>query len=150
MSSPDLEGWQDAARRFEAAGAQILELNFCCPNMSFNVDVSTRESKEARPSSGASMGQDENSVRLVIEKIREVNEAPDHRQDHSRRRPDCGGFQGSPMRPALRRSAVSPTVLESLPLTSGTIRSRFTTFRAKTRWVVFPALDQAPRPKGCL
>jgi uncharacterized protein YkuJ len=33
-------------RRFEAAGAQILELNFCCPNMSFNVDVSDKISKE--------------------------------------------------------------------------------------------------------
>ena len=72
----DLEGWQDAARRFEAAGAQMLELNFCCPNMSFNVDVSDREKKEERPSSGASMGQDENSVRLVIGKIREVSQLP--------------------------------------------------------------------------
>ena len=72
----DLEGWQDAARRFEAAGAQMLELNFCCPNMSFNVDVSDREKKEERPSSGASMGQDENSVRLVIGKIREVSRLP--------------------------------------------------------------------------
>jgi len=72
----DLEGWQDAARRFDAAGAQILELNFCCPNMSFNVDISERSSKENRPSSGASMGQDENSVRLVIEKTREVTRLP--------------------------------------------------------------------------
>ena len=73
---PDLKGSQDAARRFEAAGAHMLELNFCCPNMSFNVDVSAGESKEERPSSGASMGQDENSVRLVIEKIREVSPLP--------------------------------------------------------------------------
>ena len=72
----DLEGWVDAARRFEAAGAQMLELNFCCPNMSFNVDVSAKDSKERRPSSGASMGQDENSVRLVIEKTREVTQLP--------------------------------------------------------------------------
>jgi dihydroorotate dehydrogenase/NAD-dependent dihydropyrimidine dehydrogenase PreA subunit len=72
----DLEGWKDAARRFDAAGAQILELNFCCPNMSFNVDVSERMSKEARPSSGASMGQDENSVRLVIEETRKVTKLP--------------------------------------------------------------------------
>ncbi len=72
----DLEGWQDAARRFEAAGAQMLEINFCCPNMSFNVDVSSRETKESRPSSGASMGQDENSVRLVIQKTREVSRLP--------------------------------------------------------------------------
>ncbi|MBU1205533.1 MAG: 4Fe-4S binding protein [Proteobacteria bacterium] len=72
----DLDGWQDAARRFEAAGAQILELNFCCPNMSFNVDVSAKAPKENRPSSGASMGQDETSVRLVLEKTREVTQLP--------------------------------------------------------------------------
>jgi dihydroorotate dehydrogenase/Pyruvate/2-oxoacid:ferredoxin oxidoreductase delta subunit len=72
----DLDGWQDAARRFEAAGAQILELNFCCPNMSFNVDVSAKATKENRPSSGASMGQDETSVRLVLEKTREVTQLP--------------------------------------------------------------------------
>ena len=46
MSKADLDGWQDAARRFEAAGAQILELNFCCPNMSFNVDVSAKGAKK--------------------------------------------------------------------------------------------------------
>jgi dihydroorotate dehydrogenase/Pyruvate/2-oxoacid:ferredoxin oxidoreductase delta subunit len=74
--SPDLNGWQEAARRFEAAGAQMLELNLCCPNMSFNVDVSSHESKEGRPSSGASMGQDENSVRQVIEKTHEVTNLP--------------------------------------------------------------------------
>ncbi|RPJ09135.1 MAG: hypothetical protein EHM36_04620 [Deltaproteobacteria bacterium] len=73
---PSLEGWQEAARRFEAAGAQMLELNFCCPNMSFNVDVSAKESKESRPSSGASMGQDENSVRLVVEATREATSLP--------------------------------------------------------------------------
>jgi dihydroorotate dehydrogenase/Pyruvate/2-oxoacid:ferredoxin oxidoreductase delta subunit len=72
----DLEGWKDAARRFDAAGAQVLELNFCCPNMSFNVDVSERMSKEVRPSSGASMGQDENSVRMVIEETRKVTKLP--------------------------------------------------------------------------
>jgi dihydroorotate dehydrogenase/NAD-dependent dihydropyrimidine dehydrogenase PreA subunit len=74
--NPDLEGWETGVRRFEAAGAQIIELNFCCPNMSFSVDVSDKEAREARPSSGASMGQDENSVRLVIERIRKVTKLP--------------------------------------------------------------------------
>jgi len=72
----DVEGWQEAARKFEAAGAHMLEINFCCPNMSFNVDLSSPKTKEARPSSGASMGQDEHSVRLVIEKTREVTRLP--------------------------------------------------------------------------
>jgi dihydroorotate dehydrogenase/Pyruvate/2-oxoacid:ferredoxin oxidoreductase delta subunit len=61
-----VESWLEGAKRFEAAGAQILELNFCCPNMSFSVDVSDKQSKDHRPSSGASMGQDENAVRLVV------------------------------------------------------------------------------------
>ncbi len=73
---PDLEGWQETARRFEAAGAQILELNFCCPNMSFSVDVSDKVDKEQRPSSGASMGQDENAVRQVVEATRKVTDLP--------------------------------------------------------------------------
>lgn len=73
---PDLEVWQDAALRFEAAGAQMLELNFCCPNMSFNVDVLSQGKKEGRPSSGASMGDDENFVRLVTENTREVTSLP--------------------------------------------------------------------------
>jgi len=72
----DLEGWQETARRFEAAGAQMLELNFCCPNMSFNVDVSLRNAEEDCPSTGANMGQDENFVRLVIRKTREVTKLP--------------------------------------------------------------------------
>jgi dihydroorotate dehydrogenase/Pyruvate/2-oxoacid:ferredoxin oxidoreductase delta subunit len=73
---PDIEGWQDMARRFEAAGAQMLEVNFCCPNMSFNVDVSSQEKEQDRPSSGASIGDDENFVQLVIEKTREVTDLP--------------------------------------------------------------------------
>lgn len=76
VQGADIEGWLEAARRFEAAGAQILELNFCCPNMSFNVDISARSKKEARPSSGASMGQDENAVRWVIENTKKVTPLP--------------------------------------------------------------------------
>ncbi len=76
VQGQDIDGWQEAARRFESAGAQILELNFCCPNMSFNVDVSERAKKDVRPASGASMGQDEDSVRLVIENTRKVTKLP--------------------------------------------------------------------------
>lgn len=76
VAGADIEGWLEAARKFEAAGAQILELNFCCPNMSFNVDISERAKKEARPSSGASMGQDEEAVRWVIENTKKVTQLP--------------------------------------------------------------------------
>ncbi|MBM4333629.1 MAG: hypothetical protein FJ117_20830 [Deltaproteobacteria bacterium] len=76
VAGQDIDGWLDAARRFDSAGAQILELNLCCPNMSFNVDISERGKKEVRPSSGASMGQDEDAVRWVIENTRKVTRLP--------------------------------------------------------------------------
>jgi dihydroorotate dehydrogenase/Pyruvate/2-oxoacid:ferredoxin oxidoreductase delta subunit len=76
VAGQDIEGWLEAARRFDSAGAQILELNFCCPNMSFNVDISERAKKDVRPSSGASMGQDEDAVRWVIENTRKVTNLP--------------------------------------------------------------------------
>ena len=75
-NSVNIEGWVEGARRFEAAGAQILELNFCCPNMSFNVDVSDKQSSAPRPSSGASMGQDENAVAHVVRSLRKAIQIP--------------------------------------------------------------------------
>jgi len=73
-SGANLDSWEEGARRFEAAGAQILELNFCCPNMSFSVDVS--DQKAHRVSSGASMGQDEAQVDAVVGRLRQVLSIP--------------------------------------------------------------------------
>jgi dihydroorotate dehydrogenase/Pyruvate/2-oxoacid:ferredoxin oxidoreductase delta subunit len=64
----NLDSWEEGARRFEAAGTQILELNFCCPNMSFSVDVS--DQKAHGVSSGASMGQHEEQVAAVVRRLR--------------------------------------------------------------------------------
>jgi len=75
-SSANLDGWEEGARRFEAAGTQILELNFCCPNMSFSVDVSDKRAKDRRPSSGASMGQDEEAVAEVVRRLRKALSIP--------------------------------------------------------------------------
>lgn len=67
-SGDSLESWEEGARRFEAAGTQILELNFCCPNMSFSVDVS--DQKAHRVSSGASMGQHDEQVAAVVRRLK--------------------------------------------------------------------------------
>jgi dihydroorotate dehydrogenase/Pyruvate/2-oxoacid:ferredoxin oxidoreductase delta subunit len=75
-NSVNIEGWEEGARRFEAAGAHILELNFCCPNMSYSVDVSDKSTTARRPSSGASMGQDENAVAAVVRRLRAVLSIP--------------------------------------------------------------------------
>ena len=46
-------GWIQMAKKYEAAGAHVIELNMCCPNMSFNVESSGGASKMV---SGASVG----------------------------------------------------------------------------------------------
>ncbi|MCK9287021.1 MAG: 4Fe-4S binding protein [Sphaerochaetaceae bacterium] len=51
----DYEGWGKLAKQFEDAGAQAIELNMCCPNMSYNLS-STGES--TKKSTGASLGND--------------------------------------------------------------------------------------------
>jgi len=70
----NLDSWEEGARRFEAAGTQILELNFCCPNMSFSVDVS--DQKTHRVSSGASMGQHEEQVAAVVRRLKQAINIP--------------------------------------------------------------------------
>ena len=70
----NLDSWEEGARRFEAAGTQILELNFCCPNMSFSVDVS--DQKAHRVSSGASMGQHEDQVATVVRRLKKAIDIP--------------------------------------------------------------------------
>lgn len=70
----NLDSWEEGARRFEAAGTQILELNFCCPNMSFSVDVS--DQKAHRVASGASMGQHEDQVAAVVRRLKQAINIP--------------------------------------------------------------------------
>ena len=68
-AGPDgLEGWRKLARRFEAAGAHAIELNLCCPNMSYNLDVGGKDPAD-RPASGASVGQDPTAVAGIVEAV---------------------------------------------------------------------------------
>lgn len=52
---PGTTGWEDMARKAESAGAHIVELNMCCPNMSFNLALSLAE-LPGRPESGSGIG----------------------------------------------------------------------------------------------
>jgi dihydroorotate dehydrogenase/NAD-dependent dihydropyrimidine dehydrogenase PreA subunit len=75
-SGPDgIEGWQRMARKFRDAGAHAIELNLCCPNMSFNLDVGGR-GKEGRPTSGASVGQDAEGVGQIVAAVRAAVDLP--------------------------------------------------------------------------
>jgi NADPH-dependent glutamate synthase beta subunit-like oxidoreductase/dihydroorotate dehydrogenase len=66
------EGWGGLAKQFENAGAHIIELNMCCPNMSYNVEVSN-SGETGLPRTGASLGQDAEAVgnitRAVMESV---------------------------------------------------------------------------------
>ena len=67
-----LDGWVKMAKRCEQAGAHIIELNMCCPNMSFNVELSGKDT--GGPKTGASLGQNEHAIAAIVKAVRkEIN-----------------------------------------------------------------------------
>ena len=69
----DYEGWGSLAKRFVDAGARIIELNMCCPNMSFNLSATGTETKK---STGASLGNDIVNLPAVVRIVREAVSVP--------------------------------------------------------------------------
>ena len=69
----DYEGWGVLAKRFVDAGARILELNMCCPNMSFNVSAT---GKETEKSTGASLGNDVENLPKVVKIVTDAVNVP--------------------------------------------------------------------------
>jgi len=67
------EGWVRMAKAFEEAGADANELNMCCPNMSFNVEVSGCETQKC---TGASMGQRADLVEEIVSAIKSETTIP--------------------------------------------------------------------------
>ena len=74
-SDPGIEGWVNMAKKFEAAGAHINELNMCCPNMSFNVELAKNKSSESHQT-GASLGQQEKAIQEIIRAIKAETRIP--------------------------------------------------------------------------
>jgi len=64
----------EMARKCEDAGAQINELNFGCPNMSFNVQMSGADTDGHR--TGASMGCDPEAVAEVVRAVKAETSVP--------------------------------------------------------------------------
>ncbi|MEA5051132.1 MAG: FAD-dependent oxidoreductase [Oscillospiraceae bacterium] len=63
-------GWVNMAKQFEAAGADIIELNMCCPNMSYNVELTSGGSETAAKQTGASLGQQAGVVAEIVRAIK--------------------------------------------------------------------------------
>lgn len=70
------EGWVNMARKFEEAGADIIELNMCCPNMSYNVELSTGDKNSCKIRTGASLGQQGDAVAEIVREIKKVIRIP--------------------------------------------------------------------------
>jgi len=64
---PGVTGWVDMAKRFEEAGAHIIELNMCCPNMSFNVQLSGKD--QTQHQTGASLGQNAEAIAIIVGEV---------------------------------------------------------------------------------
>ncbi|MEG0941094.1 MAG: FAD-dependent oxidoreductase [Oscillospiraceae bacterium] len=71
-----VEGWVNMAKRFEAAGADIIELNMCCPNMSYNLELTSGGSQTAPKQTGASMGQNGDISAEIVRAIKENIKIP--------------------------------------------------------------------------
>jgi hypothetical protein len=120
--------WRAGYRRLAGSGPVSIRrgadpgAEFLLPNMSFNVDISERAKKDLRPSSGASMGQDEK--RSMGDRKHAKSPAP----LIAKITPEGGGFPRYPrllLNPERRRSAAWPTAWAFPPSTSGTTRSRY-------------------------
>lgn len=65
------EGWVNMAKKFEEAGADIIELNMCCPNMSYNVELTSGGTACAGKQTGASMGQQAGIASEITRAVKE-------------------------------------------------------------------------------
>lgn len=71
-----VDGWINMAKRFEEVGADIIELNMCCPNMSYNVELSSGDDKCSDVSTGASLGQHGEEVAEIVREIKKIIKIP--------------------------------------------------------------------------
>ena len=65
-----LDGWVDMALGFESVGADIVELNMCCPNMSFNVQTTAGNKDAIEQKTGASLGTEADAVSEIVRAVK--------------------------------------------------------------------------------
>ena len=70
------EGWANMAREFEKVGADIIELNMCCPNMSYNVEMTSGGGCSAKKQTGASMGQQADVAAEIVRAVKAAISIP--------------------------------------------------------------------------
>lgn len=63
-------GWVNMAKKFEEVGADIIELNMCCPNMSYNLQLTSGSDAASQKQTGASLGQQGDAVAEIVREIK--------------------------------------------------------------------------------
>lgn len=71
-----VSGWVNMAKKFEEIGVDIIELNMCCPNMSYNVELSTGDQSSSKIRTGASLGQQGDTVAEIVREIKKAINIP--------------------------------------------------------------------------
>ena len=71
-----VEGWVNMAKKFEEAGADIIELNMCCPNMSYNLEMTSGGNCSAKKQTGASMGQQASVAAEIAKAVKNAISIP--------------------------------------------------------------------------
>ena len=71
-----VSGWVNMAKKFEEAGADIIELNMCCPNMSYNLEMTSGGSCTGKKQTGASMGQQGDVAAEIAKAVKEAISIP--------------------------------------------------------------------------
>lgn len=69
-------GWVNMAKKFEEAGADIIELNMCCPNMSYNLELTSGGTQTGAKQTGASMGQNAGVATEIVKAVKEAISIP--------------------------------------------------------------------------
>jgi NADPH-dependent glutamate synthase beta subunit-like oxidoreductase/dihydroorotate dehydrogenase len=63
-------GWVNMAKKFEEVGVDIIELNMCCPNMSYNLELTAGSDCASGKKTGASLGQQGDAVAEIVREIK--------------------------------------------------------------------------------
>ncbi len=71
-----VDGWVNMAKKFEEVGADIIELNMCCPNMSYNLEMTSGGSCSAKKQTGASMGQQAEVAAEIVKAVKAAISIP--------------------------------------------------------------------------
>jgi len=69
-----IQGWVEMAKKCEEAGVHANELNMCCPNMSFNVELTGKDT--GGPKTGASLGQNERAIAEIVKAVKAGTSVP--------------------------------------------------------------------------